>query len=178
MDSATNTAGHAAPKGRLLLIGGHEEKVFTGDAEALRTEMHIPHFEILGRLINDIPHTHHIIEIIATASSIPEEMEETYMAAYKSAGYNHVGVMRIEDMATANDEALVKRIHYAHAVFFTGGDQRKLTGLLNDSAVLKAIYKKYMADPHFIVAGTSGGGYVSAPNNYRARHGGGSLTER
>ena len=146
------------PQGRLLLIGGHEEKIPTGDPDiATEAAMHIPHFEILGSLINTLPHTHHRIEIIAAASSIPDEMEETYINAYKNAGYDHAGIIRIDNEQEANDPAFVTRIHYAHAVFFTGGDQRKLTTALNGSAVLDAIHKKYYADPHFIVAGTSAG---------------------
>lgn len=146
------------PKGRLLIIGGHEEKVPAGTSDvALEAIMHIPRFEILGSLINALPRTHHIIEIIAAASSIPAEMEEVYRQAYKSAGYDHVGIIRIDDEREANDPAYVTRIHYAHAVFFTGGDQQQLTQRLNGSVVLEAIRKKYFADPHFIVAGTSAG---------------------
>ncbi len=146
------------PKGRLLIIGGHEEKIFSGEPDSsLRKELHMPHFKILGSLIDNLPHTHNAIEIIATASSMPDEIEAAYVAAYKGAGYNHVGIIKIPDDVAANDPEHIKRIHYAHAVFFTGGDQRKLTTALNGSEVLKAIEKKYHTDPHFIVAGTSAG---------------------
>ena len=158
MIQATTSNSTGTPKGKLLIIGGHEEKTFTGDLDSvLRKQLEVPHFDILGRLINAIPRTHDVIEIIATASSIPEEMEAIYTAAYKGAGYNHVGIIRIGDKVAANDPQWVTRIHYAHAVFFTGGDQRKLASVLKDSDVLAAIKKKYWADPHFIVAGTSAG---------------------
>jgi len=134
------------PKGKLLIIGGHEDKIFSDG-----------NFEILGKLINSIPHIHKVIEIIATASSIPAEMEATYVAAYQQAGYDHVGIIRIDSAADGQDAGHIARIHYAHAVFFTGGDQRKLTMVLNGTTVLAAIKKKYFNDPHFIVAGTSAG---------------------
>jgi len=65
--------------------------------------------------------------------------------------------MRIENEVEANDAANVKRIEYCHAVFFTGGDQNKLVKELNETAVLNEIKKEYVANEHFIVAGTSAG---------------------
>jgi len=155
---------NSIPKGRLLIIGGHEEKTFTGvpDSE-LRSHLHMPHFDILSKLMNSLPHEHYIIEIIATASSIPAEMEKTYMDAFKAAGYHSLAIMRIEDASEANNPELVNRIHYAHAVFFTGGDQRQLCNVIRGTEVLKAIQHKYMNDPHFMVAGTSAGA-MSIPN--------------
>lgn len=158
METSENILEGPSPKGRLLIIGGHEDKQFSGDMlSALRKELHLPHFRVLGTLMDKIPYTHNVIEIIATASSIPEVMEEAYVAAFKSAGYQYTGVLHINDEASASDPEIVKRIHYAHAVFFTGGDQGKLTQTLNGSAVLEAIKKKYYADPNFIIAGTSAG---------------------
>ena len=146
------------PKGRLLIIGGHEEKIFTGERyTSVRSGINVPHFDILGTLINSIPHSHRRIEVIAAASSIPDEMEAAYIAAYESAGYDHVGIMRVDDAGDVVSPEFISRIHYAHAVFFTGGDQRLLTKALRDTELLEAILKKYRADPHFIVAGTSAG---------------------
>jgi len=155
---SSHTGLDAIPKGKLMIIGGHEDKIAEGDYDSpLRAALRVPHFNILGRLMDKVPYTHDVIEVIAAASSIPQEMEETYVAAYKNAGYDHVRIMSFDDAGATNDPELVRRIHYAHAVFFTGGDQRKLTTLLNGSDVLDAIKKKYYADPHFMVAGTSAG---------------------
>jgi len=146
------------PKGKLLLIGGHEDK-----GEVAGENLHISkkhtttHFEILGALISRIPRTHHIIEIIASASSIPDEMEKLYVSAFKEEGFTTVGIIRIENEEGGSDLEAIKRIKSAHAVFFTGGDQQKLVSLLADTPMLKAIENKYHADQHFIVAGTSAG---------------------
>ncbi|MDZ4757912.1 MAG: cyanophycinase [Bacteroidota bacterium] len=148
------------PKGKLIIIGGHEDKGTSGESlEVIKREDSSPHphFEILSELISKIPRSHHIIEIIATASAIPQEMEETYRAAYKNVGFTKVDFIRIENEKEANDILYIKRIEYCHAVFFTGGDQTRLTSTLNDSKVLNAIKRKYIADEHFIVAGTSAG---------------------
>jgi len=148
------------PKGKLIIIGGHEDKGIAGESlkvtKRKEPQPH-PHLEILSELISKIPRSHHIIEIIATASAIPQQMEDMYRQAYKEAGFTHVGFMRIENKSQGDDMANVKRIQYCHAVFFTGGDQTRLTATLNKTDVLNAIKSKYMADTHFILAGTSAG---------------------
>jgi cyanophycinase len=147
------------PKGKLIIIGGHEDKSILGESLTVSkrkgSQPH-PHFEILASLISKIPRAHHIIEIIATASAIPQEMEEMYSSAYKEAGFTHVFI-QIENETGANDILNIKRVEYCHAVFFTGGDQNRLITTLNGTAVLKTIKKKYLEDEHFIVAGTSAG---------------------
>ncbi len=148
------------PKGTLIIIGGHEDKGVDGESlniEKRREPTARPHLEILSALISNIPRAHHIIEIIATASAIPQEMEDIYRAAYKIAGFTKVDFMRIEHEEQGNDAMFVKRIEYSHAVFFTGGDQTRLTTTLANTKVLEATKKKYLADPNFIVAGTSAG---------------------
>jgi cyanophycinase len=148
------------PKGKLLIIGGHEDKSAEVVGENLtvhKKKETISHFEILGSLISKIPRAHHIIEIIASASSIPKEMEELYIDAYKREGFTHVGIIKVKDASDAADISLIKRIQGSHAVFFTGGDQSKLVSLLAESNLLKSIKNKYYADKNFIVGGTSAG---------------------
>ncbi len=147
------------PKGKLIIIGGHESK---GDVPGENLDIQkktspTSHFEILGTLISKIPRTHHIIEIIAAASSIPREMEELYIHSYKQVGFTHVGIIQVENEADAQDSLLIKRVQNAHAVFFTGGDQNKLMSVIGQSPLLTAIKNKYTEDKHFIVGGTSAG---------------------
>lgn len=157
------------PKGKLFIIGGHEDKGFVGETPAiLSREKHPTHFEILGSLISGVPREHHIIEIIAAASAIQGDMEAMYVNAYKNVGFTKVGIIRIENEAQANDENNIKRIRYAHSVFFTGGDQKRLTSLLRGTRVLDAIRRKYINDEDFIVAGTSAGA-MSIPATMIAR---------
>ena len=150
------------PKGKLLIIGGHEAKGDEGIGTLIvekRTSA-ISHFEILGQLIQHIPRLHHIIEIIASASEIPKEMEDMYVNAYKNEGFTHVGIIKVENSKDANNGELIKRIQSAHAVFFTGGDQEKLLTIFRDSTMLHAVKTKYNNDEHFIVSGTSAGAMV------------------
>ena len=150
------------PKGKLLIIGGHEDK---GEIKAKSLTVQKKgttntHPEILGSLISDIPRAHHIIEIIASASYLPEEAERNYIRSYKDAGFTKVGFIKLESKEDANDLLVIKRVQGAHAVFFTGGDQNRLINKLKNTGVLKAIKKKYLDDKNFIVCGTSAGAMV------------------
>lgn len=147
------------PKGKLLIIGGHEDK---GEISGENLKIHKKkvaqsHFEILGTLISKIPRTHHIIELIACASSIPLEMEEMYINSYKQEGFTEVGIIKVEDKKDSSNKRSISRIKEAHAVFFTGGDQGKLVSLLDQSDLLAELKRKYYSDKNFIIGGTSAG---------------------
>jgi cyanophycinase len=147
------------PKGKLLIIGGHEDK---GGKHGENLNIHFrkkkqTHFEILGTLIQRIPRAHHVIVVIASASSIPSEMEETYVNSYKKEGFTHVKIIKVENKADATNPESIQHIQSAHAVFFSGGDQLKLISLFIGTKMLTAIKKKYYSDVHFIVGGTSAG---------------------
>ncbi len=147
------------PKGKLIIVGGHEDKgqETPGENLVMTKKRASTQFEILKSIILNIPHAHHMIEIIASASSIPDEMGAIYINAYKAAGFTNVGIIRVDKTDEASDPENIKRVHNAHAVFFTGGDQEKLTRLLAETPLMEAITKKYYSDPHFMVGGTSAG---------------------
>lgn len=146
------------PKGKLLLIGGHEEKGLPGESlNILMREKKQSHFEILGKLICQASRDCHRIEIIAAASTIPQEMEKLYVEAYKKAGFTDVSVMHFQSPDDPADPAHIERVKAAHAIFFTGGDQLRLVSILRNSPFIEAIREKYMEDEDFILAGTSAG---------------------
>src|SRR5450631_4762980 len=97
------------PKGKLIIIGGHEDKgEIVGENLTIHKKKRAQsHFEILGTLISKIPRAHHIIEIIASASSIPLEMEQLYIDSYKREGFTHVGIIKVEKKEDANDPVLI-----------------------------------------------------------------------
>ena len=150
------------PKGKLIIIGGHEDKgeVLGENLTVHRKNKAQTHFEILGELISKIPRAHHVIEIIATASHIEKEMEDLYIASFKSEGFTKVGIIKVNDEEDGNNLNSIKRVQSAHAVFFTGGDQVKLISFLQNTGLLESIKKKYFSDKNFIVGGTSAGAMV------------------
>lgn len=143
------------PKGTILIIGGAEDR---GDGEkgAQPQNKEYERFEILKELIPKNGGKQRI-EIITTASSIPAEMKKMYLNAFKKIGYTNVAFMDIENKHEARDPEFCKRAEKAHAVFFSGGDQFKLSGILGGTDMVKVIQEKYTHDEDFVVAGTSAG---------------------
>lgn len=148
------------PKGKLLLIGGAEDKNRTQDLEIIDKNRNFKPLEILSELIPD--HGNRGIEIITTASSQPDEVAKMYTEAFDGVGFTNVHFIHIVNNHEANDPKLVERVKKAHSVFFTGGDQFRLATILGNSAVLDAVQERYYEDDTFIVAGTSAGAMAAA----------------
>lgn len=129
------------PKGALVAIGGNEDK--EKDLKVLR---------IIAGLPEGGTRT---VEVIPTASEYPKEVGQAYIQAFSRIGIGNVHVMDIEDRQHARDPEFVRRIQACDVVFFTGGDQLRLTSLLGGSPVLEAIKAHYWNGG--VVAGTSAG---------------------
>lgn len=129
------------PKGRLIIIGGHEDK--QGERTILKTVAHRARGEH-GRLV-----------IVTVASQLPEELGHEYRALFKELGVGDVDVVDIRTRDEATDQKNVDKIADAKVVFFTGGDQLRITSQIGDSPVfrcMKEIYHKGAT-----IAGTSAG---------------------
>ncbi len=151
------------PKGKLLIIGGAEDKGNGDDRPEIRDKnKSFKHFEILGELLPPSGYVDHIIEVVTTASEIPVEVGERYVQSFANAGFNNVRVMRIENKRQAKNPLLLERINKANAVLFSGGNQMRLADILGKSTFLAAVRKRYYEDEKFIVAGTSAGAMAMA----------------
>lgn len=142
------------PKGKLLVIGGGE--VREKDESTITSNIDFKKYEILHEIIpkkND----EKSIEIITTASATPDEINKMYKKAFKKVGFKNIGFMYVGNTNKIDNLKFIKRVKKAHAVFFSGGDQFKLSTVLGTNEVLKAILDKYQNDPDFIVAGSSAG---------------------
>ena len=146
------------PKGKLIIIGGAEDKgeqkldIATQNAQF--TEM-----EILKKLVpDDAPDSR--IEVITTASNIPDEVKRMYEKAFAKAGFKNIGFIDIQDKQEAREERHLKSIEKAHTVLFSGGDQYKIATIIGGTPFGDAICTKYMKDKNFTVAGTSAGAMV------------------
>jgi cyanophycinase len=143
------------PKGKLLIIGGAENK---GDSEtdAEIKNKNFEQFEILNELLPE-KNRNQAIEIVTTASTVPGEIEEMYKEAFEKIGLKKIGFLKMSNNYDAANPEYIKRINKAHAVFFSGGNQFRLSTILGNTDVLKAIQERYQNDSDFIVAGTSAG---------------------
>jgi cyanophycinase len=142
------------PKGKLLIIGGAEDKD-DGKNDMENKNQNFEQFEILETLMPERGNQY--IEIITSASTVPHEIEVSYKKAFTKVGFEKVGFIIMGNNYDASNPKFVERIHRAHAVFFTGGDQFRLSTILGKTDVLAAVKEKYMEDKNFIVAGTSAG---------------------
>ncbi|HWR45011.1 cyanophycinase [Sporomusa sp.] len=130
--------------GSLLIIGGHEDK--TGERVILR------------KFVDMTGGRDSRIIIIATATDEPRVVGREYKELFTSMGAAIVNIMAIANRDTANQTQQAEVIKNATGIFFTGGDQLRLTSILGGSAVDAAIRAAFMQGA--VIAGTSAGAAV------------------
>jgi cyanophycinase len=137
-----NRLDFETPEGILVAVGGKEDK--ENDLDILR--------KITELINNDNP----IIEIITTASGWPNKTGESYLNAFEKIGVTKASVLHIKTRDEANNNEYLGKIRKADVIYFTGGDQLKITSILGGSPILQEIRKKYFNEKCVIV-GTSAG---------------------
>lgn len=142
LDFKRKYSDEEAPKGKLIAIGGGEDKT--------------KRKEVLSRVLQEIRGKDSILEIITTASSIPEKVGQKYIRAFAKLGCKKVGVIHIEKPEQADKEEYLERIAKAEGVMFSGGDQLRLSKAFNETKFLELLHKKYHEED-FVIAGTSAG---------------------
>jgi cyanophycinase len=155
------------PIGKLIIIGGAVDTgSFTEKNYKEEIENNLNFFEkgILKRIILESANQElSRIEVITTASQIPEAVGEEYVKAFSFLGANNVGVMNIKVRDEANDEVFVNRLREADVVMFTGGDQLRLTSILGGTEFHKLLIKKHQ-ETEFVISGTSAGAAACSNN--------------
>ena len=144
------------PKGKLLIIGGAEHK---GD-ETLDMEVKnikFRRYELLRELLISKKKS---IEIVTTGSHVPHEVRESYENVFKKIGYHSPGFIPIQNKMESDDEEYLQRVKNAAAVFFSGGDQFRISSILGGTSFIDIIKDRYLHDRSFLVAGTSAGAMV------------------
>lgn len=153
------------PVGKLIIIGGAVDKgSFTENNFESQVENNLNFFEkgILKRILCESASGNESrIEIIPTASKIPEIVGLEYAKAFQYLGATNVNVLDIQKREDAIDEAIIKRVEQAEIVFFTGGDQLRLTSIIGGTQVHDKILEKYQNE-NFIYVGTSAGAHSAS----------------
>lgn len=145
------------PKGKLIAIGGAEDKGSDFDKEG--TSIHNQNFFELGILRRIVEETGGInarIEVVTTASMIPYEVGEMYLDAFGKIGCTNIGLIHIRNREDAAREDYLERIATCDGVMFSGGNQYRLTTIFGGTAFLKTVLTRYQNE-EFVVAGTSAG---------------------
>lgn len=153
------------PKGKLIIIGGSVDR---GSFSESKADLHrkLKFFEkgILKRIkIESAKKELSRIEIITTASLIPEEVGQEYVKAFAQLGVKNVHVLGIKSREEANSNENLERLKKADVVVFTGGDQLRLTSIFGGTAFHHLLCNKYEYED-FIIAGTSAGAAASSSN--------------
>jgi cyanophycinase len=127
--------------GALIIIGGHEDK--HGEKVILRE---------LARRAG--PNGKIVVSTVA--STEPEVYWEEYQRIFRGLGVHHVYHLDVRDREEAKSERKVRILDDANVIFFTGGDQLKITSRLGDSPIYERMCQIYQEEGGTI-AGTSAG---------------------
>ncbi|MGB9866616.1 MAG: cyanophycinase [Bacillota bacterium] len=128
-------------QGNLLIIGGAEDK--TGDRLILRTFLKLAGGEQSK------------ICVMTVATARPEETGRTYLNVFRELGAAKVDVLHLSSRAQAFQEEAEGIISASTGVFFTGGDQLRITSTLGGTPVDKAL--RHALARGAVIAGTSAG---------------------
>jgi len=154
-------------KGKLIIIGGAVDKGSFSETDLDRiAHQNLNFFEegILKRVIEESKFKEQsLIEIVTTASNIPNEIGRAYAKAFKVLGADKVNILHIDNREQASDPGNIERLRQAHVLMFTGGDQLRLTSILGGTPFHDLFLEKYRNE-EFIYAGTSAGA-AAASNN-------------
>jgi cyanophycinase len=127
-----------ARRGRLLIIGGA-----AGPG-------------LLGRFVELAGGRSARIVVIATASAAPSSAEAVHRKAFTALGAGRVEALRLATRAEANAGAAEAMLREATGVFFTGGDQERITRVLGGTATDRLL-QELVAAGAVVLGGTSAG---------------------
>lgn len=134
-----NGNGHGAARRTLIIIGGGEDR--EGDKRILH--------EVVRRAKGGK------VVVATVATRDPEGYFEMYDRAFADLGVKEIINLGIRTRCDAMDPARVKALEGAAAVFFTGGDQLRITSQIGDTPVEWKLREQY--EEGCIIAGTSAG---------------------
>jgi cyanophycinase len=126
-------------QGTLIIIGGHEDH--DGERVILK--------EVARRVANGR------LVLATVASHSPEGYLEKYQASFGKLGIKHVTELYIEDRVEAAHEEKLKALDGVNAVFFSGGDQLRITSQIGGTPIYDRVREIFEAGG--VIAGTSAG---------------------
>jgi cyanophycinase len=138
----TEDRGTPAGSGTLIIIGGHEAK------EGQR--------EILKEVARHVQGERLVIATVA--SHRPEGYFEGYQEGFGGLGVGELVELYVEERHEAAQEEKLRLFDGATGVFFSGGDQLRITSQIGDTPLEARIREIYEAGG--VIAGTSAGASV------------------
>jgi cyanophycinase len=127
----------------LIIIGGKEDR----SADKV----------ILGEVVRRIGSGKLVVSTVAIPSD-PDGLFEEYEKAFRALGVKHLYKLEINDREEATSESKLRILDDATGVFFTGGDQMKITSQIGDTLIFRRLQEIY--EEGGLIAGTSAGAAV------------------
>lgn len=127
---------------------------------------HLKFFEegILKRIITEsAKNLGSTVEVITTASQIPDLVGEEYIEAFGHFKIARVGVLDIRNREDTKKEEYLERIRKCDVVMFSGGDQLRLSSIFGGTEFLQIMKSRYQKE-NFVIAGTSAGAAAASTN--------------
>ncbi len=145
------------PKGKLIAIGGAEDKGTDKDLFAVhKNNPNYSELSVLKRIVDEAGGKHAHIEVVTTASSIPGEVWRNYLNAFTKLGCTKVFHMRIRKVKDAEQEDVLERLKSCQLIMFSGGNQSKITSVFSGTEFFKTLKSRYEHE-NFVITGTSAG---------------------
>jgi len=146
------------PLGKLIAIGGNEDKG-TYPNPRTKKKYYLNFFElgIIKRVVLESGKADPRIEVITTASMIPEEVAKIYVSSFAMLNCQNIGIMDIRTPEDARQPEYLARLLAADIIMMSGGNQSRLKEMFGDSEFLERMTERYYQEPNFVIAGTSAG---------------------
>jgi len=127
--------------GQLIIIGGAEDK--EGECKILR------------EFVRRAGGLQARVAVMTVATGLPGEVGAQYIDIFRRLGVEEVNVVDTDRREDASDPKAIEAIQKATGVFFTGGNQARITDLLKDTELDAALHKRFAEG--VVIAGTSAG---------------------
>ena len=133
---------HTSKNGKLIIIGGREDKT---DSMIILRE--IAKNTGRGKMV-----------VATIASEAPNEVWEEYYRVFTALGVKNISHFNIEQHDQALDPKHLELFKGVRTVFFSGGDQLKITTKIGGTPIMDRVYEIYQKGG--VIAGTSAGAAI------------------
>ena len=141
----------------MVSVGGAEDKGTDLEKGIVqRNRLNFFELGILKTVISLCGKENPRVEVITTASSIPDEVGQNYFDAFAKLGCNNVGHIRIRNREEVVHHEYVERLEACDCVMFSGGNQLRLSSIFGGTHFLDVLKHRYHSSK-FVIAGTSAG---------------------
>lgn len=130
--------------GQLVIIGGAEDR--DGDCRILREFVRCAG-GLQARIV-----------VMTAATDRPKEVGDDYIRVFERLGVENIRVVDTFNREDASTSTTLEAIAKATGVFFTGGDQARITSLLKDTETDTALHNRYQEG--IVIGGTSAGAAI------------------